>query len=383
MSRSGTSLPSEESWPASPDARALAVGADRHPIVTHAGAAELLPGGEDDLVLPEITRPVDLCLPSGVLNPAAIGWTRRPLHRANLHPAPLGSRAATWSRTKRREHWVVVTEDHIITLTVNSLNYAAQHQVWILDRRDETEVEESTIVPLARQVDLPETSGGGPVRALTRDLAIAVDSEEGMSRLRVKTPRIKADLMVDTSSECLGVVIPWSNRQFQYTCKASAMPVTGRFSLDKEDLTIGAGSWASLDHGRGRWPYSTSYISGVGSGLVDGVRTGLHLGGLWTDGTGSAENALLLDGRTHYLGEDLVWEYDTSDPMMPWAIRGDRVEVELIGFHDRTNSTNLGIVATTSTQVSGIWSGWVADAEGTEHRVDGLVGIAEHTHNRW
>ena len=33
---------------------------------------------------PEITEPVDLCLPDGRLNPAAVGWTRRPLHRANL-----------------------------------------------------------------------------------------------------------------------------------------------------------------------------------------------------------------------------------------------------------------------------------------------------------
>ncbi|MEV5398578.1 hypothetical protein AB0N26_20700 [Streptomyces cellulosae] len=32
----------------------------------------------------EITSPVDLCLPDGRLNPAAVGWTRRPLHRANL-----------------------------------------------------------------------------------------------------------------------------------------------------------------------------------------------------------------------------------------------------------------------------------------------------------
>ncbi|WP_347813327.1 hypothetical protein [Actinomadura sp. KC345] len=32
----------------------------------------------------EITEAVDLCLPSGRLNPDAVGWTRRPLHRADL-----------------------------------------------------------------------------------------------------------------------------------------------------------------------------------------------------------------------------------------------------------------------------------------------------------
>jgi hypothetical protein len=33
----------------------------------------------------ELTEPVDLCTPDGELDPAALGWSRRPLHRANLH----------------------------------------------------------------------------------------------------------------------------------------------------------------------------------------------------------------------------------------------------------------------------------------------------------
>ncbi|GAA3097385.1 DUF2804 family protein [Nonomuraea salmonea] len=44
----------------------------------------------------EITAAVDLCLPDGRLDPRAVGWTRRPLHRANLRG---------WGRTKRWEYW--------------------------------------------------------------------------------------------------------------------------------------------------------------------------------------------------------------------------------------------------------------------------------------
>ncbi|MBE2198896.1 MAG: hypothetical protein IAE79_09825 [Anaerolinea sp.] len=33
----------------------------------------------------ELTALVDLCLPNGRLNPAAVGWSRAPLHRCNLH----------------------------------------------------------------------------------------------------------------------------------------------------------------------------------------------------------------------------------------------------------------------------------------------------------
>lgn len=55
----------------------------------------------------EITEPVDLCLPDGSLNPAAVGWSRKPLHRANLRG---------WGRTKRWEYWCVTTPTHLVAL---------------------------------------------------------------------------------------------------------------------------------------------------------------------------------------------------------------------------------------------------------------------------
>lgn len=334
-------------------------------------------------MLPEITHPVDLCLPSGALNPAATGWARGPLHRANLHRAPLGSRAATWSRTKRREHWGIATESYLIAATVNSLNYAAQHQVWLMRRSDGEVIEQSAIVPLARQVEFPETFGSGPVRALTRDLAIAVDPEGPNTRLRARTPRVRLDLRVDTASQALGVVIPWSDRQFHYTLKAAALPVAGRLNIDDEDVDLGEAALAHVDHGRGRWPYSTSYISAFGSGVVGGARTGLHLGGLWNEGTGASENVLLLDGVLHYLPEQVQWNYDVESDTAPWAAYSDRVDAELEPFHASTHATNLGIVSTTSTQVVGSWRGTIRDDDGTHRSIDGLIGTAEYTSNRW
>ena len=56
---------------------------------------------------PELNAPVDLCLPDGRLNPAAVGWTRRPLHTANLRG---------WGRNKRWEYWGIVTADHIVNV---------------------------------------------------------------------------------------------------------------------------------------------------------------------------------------------------------------------------------------------------------------------------
>ena len=79
----------------------------------------------------EITSPVDLCLPDGRLNPAAIGWTRRPLHRANLRG---------WGRRKRWEYWGIVTPTHIVGLVASSLDYAGLYGVYVLDRATGEEI---------------------------------------------------------------------------------------------------------------------------------------------------------------------------------------------------------------------------------------------------
>ncbi|GAA4419028.1 DUF2804 domain-containing protein [Georgenia halophila] len=355
-------------------------------------------------MLPEITEPVDLCLPSGALNPAAVGWSRTPLHRANLRlsgPADraaggraLGDalgRAAMWSRTKRWEYWCAITPTHVVSVTVSSLNYAGVHQVWVLDRATDEEIDCSVTTPLGADVRMPATVGGGPVRARAGRLAIAVDptgsGPRPGARLRVVTPRIRLDLRIDVPAghESLGVVVPWSDRQFQYTVKDVALPVSGTLWVDDREVLIDAGapSWAVMDVGRGRWPYSVMWNWATGSGVVDGVVTGLQLGGRWTDGTGSTENALILDGRLHYVGEDLSWAYDEIDYTAPWFITGPRVDVRLEPWAERSSAIRLGIISSVQHQVFGTWSGWVVDDDGERRSVDGLVGFAEDVANRW
>ena len=112
----------------------------------------------------EITSTVELCRPDGHLNPAAVGWSRGPLHGTRLRRTPLRG----WGRTKRWEYWGVVTPTHVITLTVADLDYAAQHQVWLLDRRTSEEIDTTVVVPLGAGCSLPDSSAAGPSRAHAR-----------------------------------------------------------------------------------------------------------------------------------------------------------------------------------------------------------------------
>jgi len=183
--------------------------------------------------------------------------------------------------------------------------------------------------------------------------------------------------------EALGVVVPWSETRFQYTVKDVARPARGWIELDGVRFELPAGeSWAMLDHGRGRWPYSMWWNWGAGAGRSGGHDLGLQFGGKWTDGTGSRENALQVDGRLFPIHEDLTWVYDHSDWLAPWRISSPSVEVVLEPFWDHAAITDLGVLSMKAHQVFGHYSGWVRAGE-DRIEVDGVLGFAEDVRNRW
>jgi hypothetical protein len=327
-------------------------------------------------VVPEITSAVALCTPRGRVNPASVGWSRRPVHTANLRG---------WGRRKRWEYWGIVTPEVIVGLTVSSLDYLGLHSVVVVDRRTKTEVIRTALEPLARSVSLPDRSGVGVARGSSGGLMLAFASSAAGTRLEADAPGVRLRAEVGPGDECLAVVVPWSRRRFQYTVKDVGRPVTGTLTLGEEELRFGPddGAFAVLDHGRGKWPYSVTWNWAAGHGRVAGRRVGLQLGGRWTDGTGSTENGLFVDGRLHKIHDDLTWTYDRSDFLAPWRITGPRVNVTLAPFHERDERTNALLIASEIHQCFGVFTGWVRDDAGDRVPVDGLVGWAEEARNRW
>lgn len=326
---------------------------------------------------PEITADVDLCTPGGRLNPAAVGWSRRPLHRPNLR---------RWGRTKRWEYWAVVTPEVIVGMTVSSIDYAGVCGVYVLERASGVEHVHDVVAPLARGVELAARSGEGVSRVNASGLFAAFTETGAGTRLEVLAPGISVDVVaaLDPSHESLGVVVPWSERLFQYTVKDVGRAASGVVHVDGRRYDVDAAtSFAVLDHGRGRWPYAITWNWGAGSGVVDGRRVDVQVGGRWTDGTGATENALVVDGRLHHLTEPLTWDYDRADWTAPWHVHGPRADLVLEPFHERAARTNLAVVASEVHQCFGVWRGWMADDSGTQVRVDGVVGWAEEARNRW
>lgn len=336
----------------------------------------------------EITEPVALCRADGRLNPAAVGWSRRPLHRCNLRG---------WGRTKRWEYWCVTTPTHLVAITVSDLDYLAVNGVYFLEYGG-LEVERTSLAPLGRGVRLPESLGDGdvvigPPRPTGGRVRIELRREGTGTRLRARcvTPDrlpLEVDLLVGLPAghETLSVVVPWSDRRFQYTSKHTARPASGTVRVGSQTYDFAEDAWGVLDHGRGRWPREITWNWGAASGRTDGRTVGLQLGGTWTDGTGATENALCVDGRLTKIGEELDWRYDPADFHAPWTIRtpgSDQVDLTFTPFHDRVTRTDAGLLGNWSDQCFGHYSGRIRTADGQQVGIADLLGWAEQVRMRW
>lgn len=324
----------------------------------------------------ELTAPVSLTRENGRLNTAAIGWARRPL----VDTSGIGRGRG---RNKRWEYWNVMTPTHIVGLTVSSIDYAAVHEVWIFERATErTWSKNATVIP-PKDVALPASLGTGLAVARAKGLGITITPTPGGRRWRLhaEIPDAGFDITVTRPADhdCLAVVVPWSHRLFQYTVKDVALPAAGTITTNGISHPVPTGSYAVLDHGRGRWPYNAAWNWGAASGTTtDGRSLGIQVGGRWTDGTGSTENGVVVAGVLHKISVPVTWEYDLRHPLQPWHIHGGGLDAVFTPFYNKKSAMNLGIVASRTDQCFGVWSGTFDDVA-----FENVEGFAEDVHNRW
>lgn len=337
----------------------------------------------------ELTAPVDLCDPKGRLNPAARGWSRTPIHRANL------SRA--WGRKKRWDYWAVTAPDLYVAMTYADVDYLGTASVWVCQPSTGLAVAVDKIVPFGRGFALPDEPCTGHMVADVGGLHLEIDERDpAATRLRATSATSKlgpldVDLTVarPDGHQSTNVVIPWSTKRFQYTSKQNTRPATGTVRVGEHTFDLGGPAnpaYGTLDLGRGVWKYRTNWNWAAGSGTnAEGRTVGLQFGGKWTAGTGHTENGLCVDGHLTKIHDELEWAYSWDAPMEPWRVRdpGGLVEATLTPAYDRYSKTSLGILSMEVHQVFGTWSGWLVTEAGERVEFDGVVGWAEEARNRW
>lgn len=332
----------------------------------------------------ERTQPIELCDARGRLHPDAIGWSRRPDLTANL------SRA--WGRKKRWDYWCVITDELVVSFVYADIDYAGLANVWVLHTPTGRQTTAGTLVPLGRGFSLPDRVCTGTVHVEHKGFSLTIDERADHTALRAHGTSLDGPIAIDirvdkpADHESLNVVVPWSRRRFQFTSKQNSRAATGTVTAlgTTHELSNDRDAWAVQDLGRGVWKYSNRWNWAAGSGRsAEGRLVGLQFGAKWTAGTGATENALCIDGRLSKLSEELEFTYRWDDPMQPWTIRGEQVELTLTPTFDRYDVTDLKVLKMEVHQCFGTWSGRIVDAHGGTHHLDGVRGFAEEARNRW
>ncbi|GGM79997.1 DUF2804 domain-containing protein [Dactylosporangium sucinum] len=337
-----------------------------------------VPRGGERVPEREITEPVDLCLPSGRLNPEAVGWTRSALHRTNLRG---------WGRNKRFEYWAITTPTAVVSLNISHHDYRANVAVTYEDRLTHQGIRQGGNRWLPGHAGMRDPLNQEPMQASRGPVLIRLTPDGAGTVLFARSPRIDVDLRILAAPghESMGVVVPWSDTVFQYTKKDNCLRAEGVVTVDGVRHEVSAGSsFAVHDRGRGRWPYFTFWNWGSGNGTsADGREIGLQFGGKWTDGTPSTENWLRVDGRLHKISEHLDWQYDPGDLLTPWTLTGPSVRVTFTPERHVRHVFNRWIVMSRGDTCFGHYRGEITLADGRTVRFDDVYGHVEEVERRW
>jgi hypothetical protein len=338
----------------------------------------------------ELTEPVDLCTADGsLLNPAARGWSRRPLHRANLQ--------GRFGVNKRWDYWAVLAGDLVISSVYSDIDHLGLADVYWVDLVTGETGGHAIVVPRGEGIALPEVSGAAPLVVNRDGLDLCIADDAVGTRLTAnwterdgRAGRLDVIVALPFGHESVNVVIPWSDELFNFTSKHQARPAAGELVVGDRRWTIGGTdgveAWGVLDVGRGRWPARINWNWGGGGGRCGEHVVGLQFGAKWTEGTGFTENGLIVDGRLNKLGTELVWKYDWDHPMQPWHIvdPGGQLDVVLTPQFDKHTKVDASADLGSEThQVFGTWSGRLLTDDGLVLDLTDLRGFAEEARQRW
>ena len=338
----------------------------------------------------ELTQPVDLCTPDGGhVNAEALGWSRQPLHRANLD-GHLGD-------NKRWDYWAILAGDFVVSSTIADLDHFAIADVYWADFRSGQSGGSSILVGPEAGIGLPERPGTVPLHAHHQDFKLDIVDDVTGTTIEAtwyepdgQVGHLSVLIRLPANHESLNVVIPWDDDHFTFTSKHQARRAVGHLSVGDLYWPIGgpgaSEAWGVLDVGRGRWPSRITWNWGGGAGHSGGHVVGLQFGAKWTEGSGFTENGFIVDGRLHKLGRELTWEYDWDSPMKPWRIHDPGGQLDAVlspRFDKHTHVEVSDDLGSEVHQVFGTWSGRLRTDDGVEIDFTEIQGFAEEARQRW
>lgn len=332
----------------------------------------------------EITSEVNLCTPSGSLNPDAAGWARQPIINCNIK--------GRFLRKKRWNYWCVTCPDFAFSATIADIDYLILASLYIVDFKTKKVLEKTIPLPFGAGAKMKPAvtddaffKGGGMEISMTHTISGICITASASSFHREKLSA-EINIIEPEGHETLNVVVPWNDKTFQFTSKQNTLPATGFVKMGAKEYVFDEGvSFACLDFGRGVWPYETKWNWASFSHVQGKDVIGLNAGGMWTDGTGSTENGLCINGKLFKISDDSVITYNRTNFVEPWTLKTNgknSFDLTFTPFLDKRGNINLGVLKTAVHQCFGHFNGTVS-ADGKIYKIHNATGWAEEAISRW
>ncbi|UJG44456.1 MAG: DUF2804 domain-containing protein [Candidatus Heimdallarchaeum endolithica] len=337
----------------------------------------------------EITSEGELLNERGHLNYK--GWARKPYLKYNREN--IGKK---WFRIKEWDYYAIMHPDYAISFTIADLGIMGIYNVVWIDFKEKNFVtgEESKLFTKG-QTNLPISSEKGDIHYKGKNFKISILKKDNQRIINfdfsnfTKNSDISGELVLyqDPNMDTMVIATPWKNNPkcFYYNQKINCMPTEGIVKyVNKEYSFKKENSFAVLDWGRGVWPYKDIWYWGSASGIQDGVSVGFNIGYGFGDTSAATENIFYYDNKGHKL-DQVTFHIDESDYLKPWKFTSNdgRFEMDFEPIIDRNSKVNLLIFKSIQHQVFGYFTGKVILDDGTEVKVDKLLGFAEKVINRW
>ncbi|MDN5342559.1 MULTISPECIES: DUF2804 domain-containing protein [Oceanotoga] len=303
----------------------------------------------------EILKTVKLCDSQGNLNNSAIGWSKNPVHKINLKGSPF--------RKKRWNYWAINNSNLSLTIAITTFEYASVGFIYLMDYKNNEFYEDKEVIPGSMNVYLPD-SLLGTNSFNGKKITIEMLHKNKEVIINASSKKFKSEFFIEypENYESLNVVIPWNEKRFQYTSKQNCLPVEGALYTNNQTIIFEKNSsLASLDFGRGKWPYETFWNWATFSTYISKNKIGINFGAKWTDGTGMNENAITYNDKIYKINEDIKFIYDKKNLMANWTLKNsnESINLKFTPLYIRKDRTKALFIKSKFDQIFGYFNGYV------------------------
>ncbi|MDZ7730652.1 MAG: DUF2804 domain-containing protein [Natrialbaceae archaeon] len=323
-----------------------------------------------------------MSLPRAPAEPVGPDGPRFGTYRGTVERTALaaGDRGATmltrWLREKQWQYVAVADDRLAVGGAIVDAGLLGSPFWWALDRETgELRVDRSgvTLSPAISHAETPTAGRQATVR-WARD-PITIDRSAAQLTVTGSSGPLSLDLeLLADPAEAATAICPVAGGHpaaLNVTQKEVTSAVSGSATIGSRRHTFD-GAVGLLDHTHGLLARETEWEWAMGCGEHDGSRIGFNLVSGFNDGL---ENVCWIGETVMELGaarfdqDEQCWRVRTAD---------DRLDLTLDVEAERTENTDVGIVASAYRQPIGAWSGTIDGRS-----VEGLYGVAEDHRARW